>query len=116
MAMNGSDLRAWLAQMGRRLSMLAARAVVRLVNNLAARQRLQLVILADELQDDVERAQDCGFTSHPLPGAVRRTVWRWRWRWRWSWTTGDTGLPIWPPAKLRCTPMRATASCCDAAG
>jgi phage baseplate assembly protein V len=68
MAINGAGLRAWLAPMGRRLSMLAARAVVRLINNLAARQRLQLELLADELQDDVERAQDCGFTSYPLPG------------------------------------------------
>ena len=66
--MNGAGLRAWLAPMERRLSMLAARAVVRLVNDRAARQRLQLEILADELQDDVERAQDYGFTSHPLPG------------------------------------------------
>lgn len=66
--MNGSNLRAMLAPLQRQVAMMAARAVVRLVNDREARQRLQLEILADELQDDVERAQDYGFTSHPLPG------------------------------------------------
>ena len=66
--MNGSNLRAMLAPLQRQVAMMAARAVVRMVDDIQARQRLQLEILADELQDDVERAQDYGFTSHPLPG------------------------------------------------
>lgn len=67
---NVSDrgLRAMLAPIQRRIAMLAARAVVRLVDDGQSRQRLQVEILKGELRDGVERAQNYGFTSHPLPG------------------------------------------------
>lgn len=61
-------LRSILAPLRNRIAMMAARAVVRLVNDDESRQRLQVEILAEELRDGVERAQDYGFTSHPLPG------------------------------------------------
>lgn len=68
---NVSDrgLRAALAPIRRRLVAIAARAVVRLVDDSKARQLLQVEILKGELRDAVERLQDYGFTSHPLPGA-----------------------------------------------
>lgn len=67
---NVSDrgLRAALDPIRRRIAMLAARAVVRLIDDSQSRQLLQVEILKGELRDGVERAQDYGFTSHPLPG------------------------------------------------
>lgn len=62
------SVRAMLAPIRRRIAMMAARAVVRLVNDTEGRQRLQVEILKGELRDGVERVQDYGFTSHPLPG------------------------------------------------
>lgn len=62
-------VRAALAPLRRRLSSLAARAVVRLVDDSKARQLLQIEILKGELRDAVERIQDYGFTSVPHPGA-----------------------------------------------
>ncbi|HEY1035540.1 MAG TPA: phage baseplate assembly protein V [Pseudoxanthomonas sp.] len=61
-------MRAALAPIKRRLSMVAARAVVRLIKDDESRQRLQVEILKGELRDGVERMQDYGFTSHPLAG------------------------------------------------
>lgn len=48
--------------------MMAAKAVVRLVGDTEGRQTLQVEILKDEVRDDVERAQNYGFTSHPHAG------------------------------------------------
>lgn len=62
-------VRAMLAPLQRKLAMMAARAVVRLVKDDAGRQRLQAEILKGEIRDGVERAQNYGFTSHPHPGA-----------------------------------------------
>lgn len=67
--MNERRLRAMLAPLQRRVAMLAARAVLKLVKDDPSRQQLQVEILKDELRDDVERAQNYGFTSHPHPGA-----------------------------------------------
>lgn len=61
-------VRAALDPIRRRIAMLAARAVVRLVDDSTARQTLQVEILKGELRDGVERVQDYGFTSHPLAG------------------------------------------------
>lgn len=52
----------------RRAAMMVARAVVSLVKDDESRQTLQAEILEGELRDDIERAQDYGFTSHPLAG------------------------------------------------
>lgn len=67
--MNDRGLRAALRPIVNRIAMLAARAVVRLVDDAPARQRLQVEILKGELRDGVERAQDYGFTSHPHVGS-----------------------------------------------
>lgn len=52
-----------------RVSNLVSRAIVRLVNDAAQTQLLQLSLLADETRAGVERAQNYGFTSVPLAGA-----------------------------------------------
>jgi phage baseplate assembly protein V len=62
------SVRAALDPLRRRISMIAARAVVRLVSDTTSRQTLQVEILKDELRDGVERMQDYGFTSHPHAG------------------------------------------------
>ena len=52
-----------------RLQLMIGRAVVLLVNDGTKLQGLQVSLLADEVRDQVERFQNYGFTSHPLPGA-----------------------------------------------
>jgi len=55
--------------MRQRVLLMLGRAVLRLVNDAAGLQRLQVSLLAGETRDNVERFQQYGFTSHPLPGA-----------------------------------------------
>lgn len=67
---NATDrgVRSMLAPIKRRLAMLAARSVVRLVDDTSDRQTLQVEILKAELRDGIERVQNYGFTSHPQTG------------------------------------------------
>ena len=58
-----------LGPMRRRLALMVSRAIVRLVDDEALMQALQVEGLAEELRDGVERVQDYGFTSVPHPGA-----------------------------------------------
>ena len=58
-----------LAPLARRMRLMVARAVVRLVNDDTLAQSLQLDLLADESADAVERFQGYGFTSVPHAGA-----------------------------------------------
>lgn len=53
----------------RRLRLMVSRAVVRLVDDDSKTQTLQLEILKGELYDRIERLQNYGITSVPLPGA-----------------------------------------------
>jgi phage baseplate assembly protein V len=53
----------------RRVRLIVARAVVTLVKDSTGIQTCQLAILAGEIRDDVERLQEFGFSSVPLPGA-----------------------------------------------
>ena len=57
-----------LTHISRRVRLLAARAVIRLVNDGLKEQGVQLQMLAGEL-GDAERYQHYGFSSHPHPGA-----------------------------------------------
>lgn len=59
---------------GGRLRLMIGRAIVNLINDAALAQELQVDLLADETQDNVERFQDYGFTSHPHPGAEALTA------------------------------------------
>lgn len=67
--MRGRDLTGPLRQMGHRVQMMVARAVVKVVNDAAGIQALQLSGLEGELIEDAERMQDYGFTSAPFPDA-----------------------------------------------
>lgn len=58
-----------LARVANRMRMLIARAVVRLVNDAGGIQVLQVSALKGETRAQLERFQEYGFTSHPLPGA-----------------------------------------------
>lgn len=60
---------AMIDPMRRKVSMMVARAVLRLVDDGKSRQILQAEILKDELRDGIERVQNYGLTSHPKPGA-----------------------------------------------
>lgn len=53
----------------RRLQLLAARAILTLVNDRTPLQTLQVQAFADNIVDGIERIQNYGFTSHPKPGA-----------------------------------------------
>lgn len=57
-----------LTPINRRLRLMVSRAVIGLVNDSLKTQRLQLTILDGEVQDDVERFQEYGYTSVPHPG------------------------------------------------
>lgn len=57
-----------------RVRLMIGRAIVRLVDDAARAQALQVELLSDEVQDDVERFQNYGLTAHPHPGAEAVTV------------------------------------------
>jgi len=58
-----------MKSMLRKIHGMAARCVLRLVNDGLKMQAVQVGVLADETIDDVERVQNYGLTSVPLPGA-----------------------------------------------
>lgn len=62
-------LNAMLRPIRQRLAMMAARAVVRLVDDSQPRQLLQIEVLKGELRNHVERMQNYGFKSFPLDGS-----------------------------------------------
>lgn len=53
----------------RRVLSMISRGVVKLINDAAGRQELQLVALDAQTLDRIERFQEYGFTSHPHPDA-----------------------------------------------
>lgn len=53
----------------RKIALTIARAVVKIIDDGKALQRMQIEILKGELRDSVERFQDYGFTSHPHEGS-----------------------------------------------
>ena len=63
------DLIKALAPMARRIRLAAARAVLKGVSDGGKLQTAQVALLEGEARDDVERFQNFGFTSVPLPGA-----------------------------------------------
>jgi phage baseplate assembly protein V len=58
-----------MAPLARRISLMLGRALLTAVSDANQRQLVQLAALAGEVKSDVERVQEYGFTSHPLPGA-----------------------------------------------
>ncbi|MEX2630035.1 MAG: phage baseplate assembly protein V [Tistlia sp.] len=64
------QLARWAGPMRRRLGAMVRRAVLELIDDESALQRLQATALAGETLDGLERVQQYGFTSHPHPGAA----------------------------------------------
>lgn len=52
-----------------RVRLMVGRAILAAVSDAGAIQTAQARLLADETHDDMERVQEYGFTSVPLPGA-----------------------------------------------
>lgn len=63
------ELSRLVAPLARRIRLMAARAVITLIDDAAKLQSAQVKLLADEVRDRVERFQQYGFTAVPLPGA-----------------------------------------------
>jgi phage baseplate assembly protein V len=57
------------APLARRIRLIAARAVITLIDDASKLQGAQVKLLADEVRDQVERFQQYGYTSVPFPGA-----------------------------------------------
>lgn len=58
-----------VAPLQRRVLLMLSRGIVRLVGDERPIQELQISLLRGELRSGVERMQECGFTSVPMPGA-----------------------------------------------
>lgn len=52
-----------------KVQLMVGRAILRAASDAASLQTVQASLMADEVLDDVERVQQYGFTSVPLPGA-----------------------------------------------
>lgn len=75
MRMRGGTTLAQLVQfVARRIRMLAARAVLRLVDDAQGIQHVQLEVLKSEVRGKLEHFQNYGFTSHPKSGAEAAVI------------------------------------------
>ncbi|MBN8486366.1 MAG: phage baseplate assembly protein V [Burkholderiales bacterium] len=63
-----------LGPLARRVALMVGRAVLRMVDDQPGIQSVQVEALAGELRDQVERFQEYGFTSVPLPGAEAAAI------------------------------------------
>lgn len=70
--MNGFDRQ--LRSLIRRARLGVARGILRLIDDSAGLQTAQVGLMANEVRSKVERVQEYGFTSHPLPGAEATVV------------------------------------------
>lgn len=67
--MDGKAFAKLFAPYARRIRLIAARAIISLIDDGTKLQSAQVKLLADEVRDLVERFQQYGCTSVPLPGA-----------------------------------------------
>lgn len=58
-----------MAPLARRIRLMAARAILTLIDDATKMQGLQVKLLDGEVCNNVDRVQNYGFTSVPLPGA-----------------------------------------------
>lgn len=58
-----------MAPLARRIRLMAARAILTLISDATRMQGVQVKLLDGEVCDNVDRMQQYGFTSVPLPGA-----------------------------------------------
>lgn len=64
----------YISPLVRRIRLTIGRGVIRLVNDAAKVQTVQLAIMANETRSDIERFQEYGFTSVPKPGAEAAAI------------------------------------------
>lgn len=62
-------MRSAIAPVEGRVRMMLSRAIIRVVDDAARLQAMQIELLDGEAQDGVERFQQYGLTAHPHPGA-----------------------------------------------
>lgn len=62
-------LERFIGPLKRKVLQSITRGVVQAINDSGGLQSLQVSLLADELHSEVDRVQNYGFTSNPLPGA-----------------------------------------------
>jgi len=70
----GTTLEQLVQFVARRIRMLAARAVLRRVDDAQGIQHVQLEVLKGEVRGKLEHFQTYGFTSHPKPGAEAAVI------------------------------------------
>lgn len=58
-----------IAPLERKLSLMMGRVIIRMVSDAGGLQAMQVSATKDELRDSVQRFQNYGMTSSPLPGA-----------------------------------------------
>lgn len=63
------QLEKFIAPLKRRVLQSVARALIKTISDDKGLQKLQVELLADEVHSNVDRVQEYGFTSVPLPGA-----------------------------------------------
>lgn len=63
------EFRKMMEPLKRRILMSISRAVIETIKDDRGIQSMQASLLADEVQDDMERFQNYGFTSHPPKGS-----------------------------------------------
>ncbi len=63
------EFRKFIDPLKRRILLAISRAVVETIKDDEGIQKIQASLLADEVQDDMERFQNYGFTSHPHKGS-----------------------------------------------
>jgi phage baseplate assembly protein V len=67
--MNPNALSKLIGPLLRKVQLMVGRCVINLVDDALKMQGVQISLLSDETRDKVERLQNYGFTSVPLPGA-----------------------------------------------
>lgn len=72
--MNLGDFNRLMQPVKDRIMLMVARGVLKRTNDNGGLQTAQVSLLEDETRDKLERVQDYGFTSNPLPGAEAITL------------------------------------------
>ncbi len=67
--MNFPDFKRLIRPITNKIFLLLGRAVLMAINNSEDTQKIQVIALADETISDIERFQEYGFETYPIPGA-----------------------------------------------
>lgn len=69
-----NDVRKFLDPLVRRVRLALGRGIVKLVNDAAGIQKIQLSLMQNETRSNIERFMEYGFSSHPLTGAEAAVI------------------------------------------